>query len=466
MIHKKWRDEVDATLKRQQPVLDIIDGEEARKWRVRRLIHSQHLYDPERDGITYDDITVWNDKSRPFMSDPSDKRGEQLRKGMLVEGYDAKIGKRPGFVQRGFVLRDNRPGEGRTRNHMACNPLLLQDVILRLYLDKKPWITKSVKKRCKKHKLALPLDTISNTFVADPAGGQSKALCSFIWSGLVYQGAFVHAEFNGYRGERMESQGHVNKDGVSEFGLEKWLSPGVYFYYFLIDGRNRIDKTKPTIVKNGEKRNIVTVCNPSILGAQGGPYTDGRFNSKNFDAVASRGGDVSTLVENSNVDMVSKIKRSRQGNRQHGMSRDGWAEGSIANRPSSTDGQHRLNAIMTPSNDGMSAKFDLKGGKAMTEILLVHNMVCDDGSWALSQALIDNHRVKEIDLSTNLITSDGLNSLSGMMEKNSTITSLKMNDNSIGYDGCRALSHAFIMNDGLRLREVRGSEEGSDELTA
>ena len=77
-------------MKRQHPVLAVINGSEARKWRVRRLIHSQHLYDPERDGISYDDIEVWKNKNRPFNSDPSDHRGEQLRRGQLVEGFDAK----------------------------------------------------------------------------------------------------------------------------------------------------------------------------------------------------------------------------------------------------------------------------------------------------------------------------------------------------------------------------------------
>ena len=149
-IHKKWKEETEATLKRQGPVLSILNGPEGRKWRVRRLIHSQDLYDPELDGITYDNIKVWKNKARPFNSDPEDKRGDQLRRGQLVEGYDITKGKRPGFKQRGFALRDQRPGEGRTRNHMGCNPLLLPDVILRLYMDKQPHITKAVKKRAKK----------------------------------------------------------------------------------------------------------------------------------------------------------------------------------------------------------------------------------------------------------------------------------------------------------------------------
>ena len=81
-----------------------------------------------------------------------------------------------GFVQRGFVLRDLRPGEGRTRNHMACNPLLLPDVLLRLYMDKKPHVTKAVRKRSRKKGISLPLDTIENLFLCDPANGQSKAM--------------------------------------------------------------------------------------------------------------------------------------------------------------------------------------------------------------------------------------------------------------------------------------------------
>ena len=220
-LHKDWDHEREATLKRQHPVLTILNGPEARKWRVRRLIHSQHLYDPELDGITYEDITVWKNKTRPFNSDPNDKRGDQLRRGQLVEGFDAKVGKRAGFVQRGFVLRDQRPGEGRTRNHMACNPMLLPDIILRLYMDKQPHITKHVKKRARKSGVPLPIDTINNTFLCDPAGGGSKAMVSFHWSGLVYQGAFVMGEFNGYKGERMESQGHVNAAGEVR-SCEEW----------------------------------------------------------------------------------------------------------------------------------------------------------------------------------------------------------------------------------------------------
>ncbi|GMH81373.1 hypothetical protein TL16_g08909 [Triparma laevis f. inornata] len=476
MIHKDWDHEREATLKRQHPVLTIFNGPEARKWRVRRLIHSQHLYDPELDGITYDDITVWKNKTRPFNSDPNDKRGDQLRRGQLVEGFDAKVGKRAGFVQRGFVLRDQRPGEGRTRNHMACNPMLLPDIILRLYMDKQPHITKHVKKRARKNNIPLPIDTITNTFLCDPAGGGSKAMVSFHWSGLVYQGAFVMGEFNGYKGERMESQGHVNAAGESEFVLERHLSAGIYHYYFLIDGRKRIDKTKPATLLNGQKRNIVTVCNPSILGGQGGPYNDGRLAGKNFDAVLGAGGDVSTLVENSSVDMVGKISR---GNSRIAASRGGSRPGTtnstlsknnnnnnnnaLALRPSSTEGQHRLNAIMTPSNEGMSPTWLATGGKPLKRIDLVHNMVCDDGSWALGQALVDNHRVHYVDLCSNLITSDGMVHLATMLKGNGTITTLKMSANNIGYDGCRAFSNALIFNDELRLRHLELAQNSLED---
>jgi len=159
---------------------------------------------------------VWKNKCRPFNGDPADRRGDQMRNGQLVEGIDAKLGKRPGFVQSGFLLRDRRPGEGRTTNHMAHNPLLLCDVLLRLYMDKQPHVTAAVKKRAKKKGIPLPIDTIENTFLCDPARGQSKAMVSIHWSSLVYQGAFVHGEFNGYKGERMSSQGFVDADGASE----------------------------------------------------------------------------------------------------------------------------------------------------------------------------------------------------------------------------------------------------------
>ena len=72
----------------------MLSGPEARKWKVRRLVYSQHLYDAELDGITLDDVEVWQNRNRPFIADPSDKRGEQLRRGQLVEGFDAKMGKR------------------------------------------------------------------------------------------------------------------------------------------------------------------------------------------------------------------------------------------------------------------------------------------------------------------------------------------------------------------------------------
>ena len=262
----------------------------------------------------------------------------------------------------------------------------------------------------------------------------------------------MHGEFNGYKGERMESQGHVNKDGVSEFVLERHLSPGLYNYYFLIDGRKRIDVTKPVVGKGSDKRNVITVCNPSILGAQGGPFMDGRLAAKNFDAVAAYGGDISTIMENSSVDLAAKVKRSRQGSRSGS---NAAYSSSNSSRPGSTvDGQHRLNAIMTPTNEGMSATWNPRGGRKMKSVLLVHNLVCDDGAWALGNALIDNHRVTELDLSTNLISSDGLRNLSVMMEVNGSIEKLRMNDNSIGFDGCRAFSNALIFNDGLRLREL------------
>jgi len=439
-IHAKWREEMAATLERQRPVITVLSGPAARKWKVRRLVHSQHLYDAELDGITLDDINVWRNKNRPFIADPTDKRGDQLRRGQLVEGFDAKMGKRAGFVQRGFVLRDLRPGEGRTRNHMACNPQLLPDVLLRLYMDKKPYVTKAVRKRAKKKGIALPLDTTENTFLCDPANGQSKALCSFAWGGLVYQGAYVHGEFNGYRGELMESQGHVSKTGESEFVLERHLSPGVYQYYFVVDGRMKVDMTKPVVGKGKNKRNLITVCNPSILGGQGGPYTDGRMQSKNLDALKKTGGDVSFLLENSPIDQESKLIRSREASR--------------AGRPSSTDGQHRLNALLAPDGEGMSKRFNMRGGNKLDKVELVHNLVCDDGSWALAEALYDNHRVTYLNLSSNLITSDGMQHLSRMLEKNSSITKLFLNANSIGYDGAHCLATAFVNNDEIRIREL------------
>ncbi len=453
-IHEKFDHDREATLKRQHVVLDIINGPEARKWRVRRLIHSKHLYDPELDGINYDGVTVWKNKNRPFNSDPGDKRGDQLRNGQLVEGFDAKLGKRAGFVQRGFLLRDQRPGEGRTRNHMAHNPLLLPDVILRLYMDKQPHVTKSVRKRAKKKGIALPLDTLTNSFLCDPSTGQSKAMVSFHWSGLVYQGAFVHGEFNGHKGERMSSQGHVNSKGESEFVLERWLSPGFYHYYFVIDGRQRVDTSKPVVGKGHDRRNVITVCNPSVLGGQGGPYTDGRLTTKNLDAVAAYGGDISTLVDNSPVDMVKKFSRSssRPVTKQSRHSYN--SEALVSSRPDTTSGQHLLNSMQLPTHDGLSSTFLATGGKKMTTVHLVHNMVCDDGSWALAQALRDNHRVTDIDLSSNLITSDGLRNLSHTLEFNSSVLKLRINNNNIGYDGCRAFATALINNDELRLREL------------
>ena len=333
-IHPEWKKEQAATLVRQDPVLRVINGEEARKYRVRRLIHSQHLYDPELNGINYDGVTVWKNKSRPFNSDPDDKRGDQLRRGQLVEGFDAKLGKRAGFVQSGFVIRDQRPGEGRTRNHMAHDPLQLPDVLLRLYMDKQLHVTSAVRMRAKKKNLPLPIDTISNTFLCDPASGQSKATVSFHWSSLVYQGAYVHGEFNGYKGESMSSQGYVDANGASEFVLERYLSPGVYQYYFLIDGLHQVDIKKPTIGRGKHRRNIVTVCNPSVLGGQGGPYTDGRLSSKNIYAVAAYGGDITNLLMNSTVDMAKKSSR---------MS-------SRKSRPTTTDGAHALNAMLVPKS--------------------------------------------------------------------------------------------------------------------
>jgi len=100
LIHGKWKDERAATLERQHPVLSILSGPEARKWRVRRLVHSQHLYDSELDGISLNEVNVWKNRTRPFLADPSDKRGDQLRRGQLVEGFDAKMGKRAGEPER------------------------------------------------------------------------------------------------------------------------------------------------------------------------------------------------------------------------------------------------------------------------------------------------------------------------------------------------------------------------------
>ena len=204
------------------------------------------------------------------------------------------------------------------------------------------------------------------------------------------------------------------------------------------------------------------MCNPSILGGQGGPYNDGRMSSKNFDAVLGAGGDVSTIMANSTVDTEGKISRgnsraggSRAGGSLGGRSRPGTNNSrAIVSRPSSTEGQHRLNAIMTPSNEGMSPSFLQTGGKPLKRIDLVHNLVCDDGCWALAQALIDNHRVHYIDLSSNMITSDGMRHLSNTLKKNGTVLTLKMNSNNIGYDGCRGFSDALIFNDELRLRHL------------
>lgn len=193
--------------------------------------------------------------------------------------------------------------------------------------------------------------------------------------------------------------------------LERHLSPGVYNYYFMIDGRHKVDTTKPTIGKGHHRRNIITVCNPSVLGGQGGPFTDGRLSHKNIDAVSAYGGDISNLLENSTVDMVKKA--SRQSSRAHSRltgSRPNSQQ--VIPRPNSTDGAHMLNAMLTiPKNpnvsaEGLSKTWNPRGGAKMTVVSLVHNVVCDDGCWALAEALLDNHRVTELDLSSNLITSE------------------------------------------------------------
>ena len=70
-----------------------VSDAEARMYRARRLQFSEHLWCPPPPPPASLPPDYMN-SGRPMLLDPTDRRGDQLRRGQNVEGFDASAGKR------------------------------------------------------------------------------------------------------------------------------------------------------------------------------------------------------------------------------------------------------------------------------------------------------------------------------------------------------------------------------------
>ena len=215
---------------------------------------------------------------RPAILDPEHKRQKQQLAGMMVQGYDPKMGLRPAPRKR--ALKTQHLAPGRTKEQPV-----LQDVISSL-----------------SHIRDETIDIVSSPSTS------AHADVVFTWKGFAADKIEVLGNFTGWKGEPLSpylqipappdplqtveddintvnsgsaASGNYNDVNTSNhakksltFGrssIIKKLGPGKYLYKYRVDGEEKLDEhaSKTIDPVTGKECNILLVINPVVHHNQG-----------------------------------------------------------------------------------------------------------------------------------------------------------------------------------------------------
>ncbi|CAN0200521.1 unnamed protein product [Pylaiella littoralis] len=421
------------------------DAPTARKKRLRRLVFSDKFYilyggvgwgGMGSGGVERVEEKRWVNKPHPRLPDPDDRRGDQLRRRQSVEGINpsdsrAKV---PLEVTRGG-LAPNWGGvrRGRVMKRVSEREATIVD-------PPPPLLSTSTIDACRPF-LTQEKARATNVFTADDA--LARARVTFRWEGWSSQQVSLHAEFNSYKKEGM---GEDQTEGRIGHEASHSLSPGAYKYFFMVDGRRRVDDSLPVVgdgTKSGDLYNVVTVTNQH-LGEEGERALSSvqqrqqRQNCNNSPRLllpppTASAATLEPLYPNSSAQQHQPLKCHEEDDE----------EGDLADPPEeAAAGPGPGGLRVAPEAVGVANRTPPKLAPApawtgpLRRIDLSRHQIADDGAVALALALRQNVRVEELDLSFNRISGEGIAALAASLGNPCCrVLRLGLSQNGIGRRG-------------------------------
>ena len=370
---------------------------------------------------------------RPATLDPEHKRQKQQLAGMMVQGYDPKMGLRPAPRKR--ALKTQHLAPGRTKEQAV-----LQDVISSL-----------------SHIRDDHIDIVSSPSTS------AHADVVFTWKGFAADKIEVLGNFTGWKGEALSpylqipappdplqtveddiktvdsgstASGSFNDVSTSSqvkksltFGrssIIKQLGPGKYLYKYRVDGEEKLDEhaSKAIDPVTGKECNILLVINPVMHHNQG-------VHSKK--KKESRGEDESS-DGSSYVSAASRLHDSKYGHLVH------------------------LNSLHTDEYK-RSRNEEIAG---MTKVNLRNMSLFDDGAWAFAAFMQRNSLIRYLDVSFNNISDDGMQAIGTVLPILLQLETFKANGNGFGIDGVRYIVPALAASTVITHVELSGNNIGDD----
>ena len=362
---------------------------------------------------------------RPAMNDPEHKRQKQQLAGMMVQGYDAKMGLRPAPRKR--ALKTQHLAPGRTKEQAV-----LQDVISSL-----------------SHIRNDHIDIVSS-----PSTSQHADVV-FTWKGFAADKIEVVGNFTGWKGENLSpylqipappeelntveddvknadnnsvasgssSQNDISVSNMAKKSLTfgrssiiKQLGPGKYLYRYRVDGVEKLDEQASKAIDpiTGKECNVLLVINPVM------------HHDKSVKAKKKEDGNNAIVPANKHD--------NKYGHLVH------------------------LNSLHT---DEYKQKRNDEIGN-MTKVNLRNMSLYDDGAWAFAAFMQRNSLIKYLDVSFNGISDDGMQAIGSVLHLLSQLDTFKANGNGFGIDGVRYIVPALSESTTIVHLELSGNNIGDD----
>lgn len=409
----------------------IFKGSLGRKLKAKRVLFNDVLGDVEH-RVNAAQFTPY----RPRLLDPHAKREDQLRRGMLVQGFDARAGVRPKHKQ--YKMMDQHRAPGKLKGQMSFQDML--------------------------HELMYVVDDQVDFVVAPEIA--AVASIRFVWKGYASNDIKIIGEFNGWKGE------NLNENENGKCFKTKLLAAGRYRYRYIVDNVEVIDDTCSTIVDEIDGKsvtsNIIQVVNPKkpqSLVEQGVERARMSGNhTKRRPLVSSSDKTDRTDAGNSPLKSVrnSSIELQRIDNGADDMSVDEYLPD-----PSSAPPPPPGTIVKAVDKNGKPNSVSQEAQITCSHLNLRNMALYDDGAWILASFLYkDNSCIQEIDLSNNNISDEGMQGFASCLKYMKVLKCLRVNGNGFGYDGIKYLCSAIKLCPSLLELEAANNRIANDGCEA
>ncbi|CAM9884733.1 unnamed protein product, partial [Discosporangium mesarthrocarpum] len=303
----------------------------------------------------------------------------------------------------------------------------------------------------------------SNVFqVAQGHGGRARVV--FRWEGWTRHRVTLHADFDYFKGEAM---GEDQRAEQLAHEAIHFLPPGVYKYYFMVEGKRRVDESLPTMDGEGGRFNLVSVTNRH-LGLKG---EQALLNGHECPGVHMQGLWCLGLGPGQEAH-GGKEKDGGGGGDTHVDS--GTAEGS-----GRLQQQDRCSSVVPPNpattlpgfNNSEEEEEEEEGEAGLVSVDLSRHQICDDGAAALALALTGNGSVRHLYLSLNRISSEGGAAIASVLGSGAPpVVTLSLAQNGLGRRGGEHLGRALLGGwtavETLNLADNHLGDDGTEALCA